>query len=46
MMMRLICVAAVLVCVAFGAEIDNHLVGEPVVDCQDTMVTVDALIAQ
>jgi len=26
--------------VAAGAEIDNHLVGDPVVDCQDTMVSL------
>lgn len=27
-----------LVALAYSSEIDNHLVGDPVVDCQDTMV--------
>lgn len=29
------CIAA-----GFAGEIDNHLVGDPVVDCQDTMVSL------
>jgi len=37
-MQRVACALLLVVGVAWSAEIDNHLVGEPVVDCQDTMV--------
>lgn len=33
-------IALVLIAVVSASEIDNHLVGDPIVDCQDTMVSL------